>query len=91
VPPIRTTSMTGSNPAARQKARIRCASRVAPVPLSNVGRHCAVAAEQAMAAEHLEEADLCIRFHRLGRTRLVNRVVITSDRRVAAWGALPSR
>jgi hypothetical protein len=31
---------------------------------------------------------LCIRFHRLGRTRLVNRVVITSDRRVAAWGAL---
>ena len=30
----------------------------------------------------MEEADLCIRFHRLGRTRLVNRVVITSDRRV---------
>src|SRR5215467_11771513 len=36
----------------------------------------------------MEEADLCIRFHRLGHTRLVNRVVITSDRRVAAWGAL---
>ena len=36
----------------------------------------------------MEEADLCIRFHRLGRTRLVNRVVITSDRRVAAGGAL---
>ena len=36
----------------------------------------------------MEEADLCIRFHQLGRTRLVNRVVITSDRRVAAWGAL---
>ena len=36
----------------------------------------------------MEEADLCIRFHRLGRTRLVNRVVITSDRRIAAWGAL---
>ena len=36
----------------------------------------------------MEDADLCIRFHRLGRTRLVNRVVITSDRRVAAWGAL---
>jgi GT2 family glycosyltransferase len=36
----------------------------------------------------MEEADLCIRFHRLGRTRLVNRVVITSDRRVAACGAL---
>ena len=32
----------------------------------------------------MEEADLCIRFHRLGRTLLVNRVVITSDRRVAA-------
>src|SRR6202035_5168210 len=30
----------------------------------------------------MEEADLCIRFHRLGRTRLVNRVVITSDRRI---------
>ena len=36
----------------------------------------------------LEEADLCIKFARLGRTRLVNRVVITSDRRVAAWGGL---
>ena len=36
----------------------------------------------------MEEADLCIRFCRLGRTRLVNRVVITSDRRVAAWGPL---
>jgi len=36
----------------------------------------------------MEEADLCIRLHRLGRTSLVNRVVITSDRRVAAWGAL---
>jgi hypothetical protein len=35
----------------------------------------------------MEEADLCIRFHRLGRTRLINRVVITSDRRVAAWGS----
>ena len=36
----------------------------------------------------MEEADLCIRFARLGRTRLVNRVVITSDRRIAAWGSL---
>jgi GT2 family glycosyltransferase len=34
----------------------------------------------------MEEADLCIRMARLGRTRLVNRIVITSDRRVAAWG-----
>ena len=36
----------------------------------------------------MEDADLCIRLARLGRVRLVNRVVITSDRRVAAWGAL---
>jgi hypothetical protein len=36
----------------------------------------------------MEEADLCIRFHRLGPTRLVNHIVITSDRRIAAWGAL---
>ena len=36
----------------------------------------------------LEEADLCAKMCRLGRTRLVNRVVLTSDRRVAAWGGL---
>ncbi|WP_458095145.1 glycosyltransferase [Roseomonas sp. WA12] len=36
----------------------------------------------------MEDADLCIRFARLGRTRLINRVVLTSDRRVAAWGGL---
>ena len=36
----------------------------------------------------MEDADLCIRMTRLGRVRLVNRVVLTSDRRVAAWGAL---
>ena len=36
----------------------------------------------------MEDADLCIRLSRLGRIRLVNRVVMTSDRRVAAWGAL---
>ena len=35
----------------------------------------------------MEDADLCIRLHRFGRTRMVNRVVLTSDRRVAAWGA----
>lgn len=34
----------------------------------------------------MEDVDLCIRLHRFGRTRLVNRVVITSDRRIAAWG-----
>lgn len=37
--------------------------------------------------EHvMEEADLCYKFTRVGRIRLVNRIVITSDRRVAAWG-----
>ena len=34
----------------------------------------------------MEEADLCVRMARRGRTRLVNRIVITSDRRVAKWG-----
>jgi glycosyltransferase involved in cell wall biosynthesis len=37
----------------------------------------------------MEEADLCIRFHRLGRTCLVNRVVITSDRGVKLCGRSP--
>ena len=36
----------------------------------------------------MEEADLCIKLSRLGRVRLVNRVVHTSDRRIAAWGPL---
>ncbi len=36
----------------------------------------------------MEEADLCIKFIPLGRIRLVNRVVHTSDRRVAAWGPI---
>jgi GT2 family glycosyltransferase len=40
--------------------------------------------DEAMAV--MEEADLCVRMARLGRTRLVNRIVITSDRRIAAWG-----
>jgi GT2 family glycosyltransferase len=34
----------------------------------------------------MEEAELCVRMARLGRTRLVGRFVFTSDRRVAAWG-----
>lgn len=34
----------------------------------------------------MEEADLCVRMVGQGRTRLVNRIVLTSDRRVAAWG-----
>lgn len=34
----------------------------------------------------MEDADLCVRLAARGRVRLVNRVVITSDRRVARWG-----
>ena len=34
----------------------------------------------------MEEADLCVKMVRFGRVRLVNRVILTSDRRVAAWG-----
>ena len=36
----------------------------------------------------MEEADLCIKLARLGRVKMVNRVVLTSDRRIAAWGPL---
>ncbi len=36
----------------------------------------------------MEEADLCIRLARLGRVRLIGRIVQTSDRRIAAWGSL---
>jgi rSAM/selenodomain-associated transferase 2 len=36
----------------------------------------------------MEEADLCIRMARLGKVRLVPRIVRTSDRRVAEWGPL---
>jgi glycosyltransferase involved in cell wall biosynthesis len=36
----------------------------------------------------MEEAGLCMALARRGRVRLVNRIVETSDRRVAAWGAL---
>ncbi len=35
----------------------------------------------------MEDADLSVRFGRIGRVRLINRVVLTSDRRVARWGA----
>ena len=38
----------------------------------------------------MEDADLCIRLTRLGRVRLINRIVVTSDRRVAAWGGVKS-
>ena len=36
----------------------------------------------------MEEADLCVKFAALGRTKMVRRVVRTSDRRIAAWGPL---
>lgn len=34
----------------------------------------------------MEEADLCVKFARLGRIRMVPRWTVTSDRRIAAWG-----
>ena len=34
----------------------------------------------------MEEADLCVKMTKLGRIRLVDRIVRTDDRRVAAWG-----
>ncbi|MEW6494030.1 MAG: TIGR04283 family arsenosugar biosynthesis glycosyltransferase [Cyanobacteriota bacterium] len=36
----------------------------------------------------MEEADLCLKLVRLGRIRQVNRIVQSSDRRVARWGSL---
>lgn len=36
----------------------------------------------------LEDADLCLKLVTKGKIRLVNRLVRTSDRRVAKWGAL---
>lgn len=36
----------------------------------------------------LEEADLCLKLVKLGRIRQVNRIVQSSDRRVARWGSL---
>ncbi|HEY9637695.1 MAG TPA: TIGR04283 family arsenosugar biosynthesis glycosyltransferase [Coleofasciculaceae cyanobacterium] len=36
----------------------------------------------------MEEADLCIKLVRLGRICQVNRIVQSSDRRVARWGSL---
>ena len=36
----------------------------------------------------MEEADLCVKFARLGKVKLVPRWVETSDRRIAEWGAL---
>ncbi|WP_027443026.1 glycosyltransferase [Erythrobacter cryptus] len=35
----------------------------------------------------LEEAGLCLAFARIGRIRLLPRWVLTSDRRIAAWGS----
>jgi glycosyltransferase involved in cell wall biosynthesis len=36
----------------------------------------------------MEDADLCIKLAKLGRVRLIPRIVRTSDRRIAAWGPL---
>ncbi len=36
----------------------------------------------------MEDGDLCLRLNRLGRIYLVNRVVQSSDRRVAKWGTI---
>jgi hypothetical protein len=36
----------------------------------------------------MEEADLCLKLCRRGRIRQVNRLVQSSDRRVARWGPL---
>jgi len=36
----------------------------------------------------MEEADLCIKLSQKGRIRQINRIVQSSDRRVAKWGAL---
>jgi len=36
----------------------------------------------------MEEADLCIGFARIGRLKMTRKPVITSDRRIAAWGPL---
>ena len=36
----------------------------------------------------MEEADLCVKFAALDKTRMVQRWIVTSDRRIAAWGPL---
>jgi hypothetical protein len=36
----------------------------------------------------MEDADLCLRIIHYGKIRLVNRVVQSSDRRLAHWGSL---
>ncbi|MBW4604172.1 MAG: TIGR04283 family arsenosugar biosynthesis glycosyltransferase [Calothrix sp. FI2-JRJ7] len=36
----------------------------------------------------MEDGDLCLKLSKLGQIRLVNRVVTSSDRRVARWGAI---
>ena len=36
----------------------------------------------------MEDADLCIKLATKGKVRLINRIVLTSDRRITAWGPL---
>lgn len=40
-----------------------------------------------IALEIMEEADLCFKLTRRGKIKQVNRIVQSSDRRVAAWGS----
>lgn len=40
------------------------------------------------SARVMEEADICIKLAALGRVKLVPRMIETSDRRIAEWGAL---
>lgn len=34
----------------------------------------------------MEDADLCIKLATKGKVRLINRIILTSDRRITAWG-----
>ncbi len=38
----------------------------------------------------MEDADLCLKFTKLGRTRLIRRITHTSDRRIEKWGGFKS-
>lgn len=39
-------------------------------------------------AKVMEEAGLCVRLAQYGRVKLLRRTIVTSDRRIAEWGAL---
>ncbi|NJK65646.1 MAG: glycosyltransferase [Microcoleus sp. CSU_2_2] len=42
--------------------------------------------DETVTIPFMEEADLCLKLVEMGKIKLVNRVVESSDRRVAAWG-----